>query len=355
MNVGKKLFIFWQFNGSNECYCQLHCPECYGRDVRTYKHYWNGEVLKWEEAFKKIDAQHGNYGIYFVFSYGEALVSKGFYECVDMISRHPTWTLNIISNLMASPERLVKSSLAMEKRLFMIPCWHPEGVNDQKESWEIFKQHLLILKNADVPTHVMMVWFDPVIKNFPYYFKWLDQHDFRVGVRRFVNDSFMKKVLSKIPMIHGLANDRYVLKKYSKAEKGYLYAYTCSWVTKYGLDLVSPKSKVCFAGKDMILVEHDGTVKPCASCTEIKHILGNIFDSNYKLNVDASRCPTHNCGGDFGFFVLPDTTVASFPDQLLDDTFISQVENVKQDSPVPYRNRIEMLKWIEELKCEKPQ
>ena len=349
----KELFVWWQFNGDNSCYCQLHCPECYGRGTRTYRHYWSGDVDKWEKAFVKVDAQHGNGGIYFVFSYGEALVSKGFYECVEMIGKHPTWTLNIITNLMVSPERLLQTQLTQEKRLFMMPCWHPEGVDDKEESWVIFRRHLLMLKAAGVPTHVMMVWFGPVIKDFPRYFKWLDTNNFRVGVRRFVYDSFTKKVFSKIPKIHGLFNDRYVLKKYLEAEKGYLYAYTCPKVTEYGLKLSSPKGMLCYAGKDMILVKCDGTVKLCASLEgDNTFMLGNIFDSTFWLNVLPVQCPTRNCGGDFGCLVLCDERFGDLPEKMWRDTFISQVENVRQGSPVPYLRRDEMLKFIEVLKCE---
>jgi MoaA/NifB/PqqE/SkfB family radical SAM enzyme len=343
----KELFAFWQFNGDNRCYCQLHCPECYGGKVRTYKHYWNGDVDRWARAFERL-----NRDIYFVFSYGEALVSKGLYECVDMIGKHQNWTLNIISNLMASPERLVKTKLAQDNRLFLMPCWHPEGVDNPIKDWETFKKHLLMLKDAGVQTHVMMVWFPPVIKHFPEYFEWLDKNDFRVGVRRFVYESFW----NKIPKIRNLPwfVDRYTLEKYAPAPEGYIRAYTCPKVTKYGLDLSSPRGKLCYATRDMILVEQDGTVKPCASCTKDKQKIGNIFDITFKLNTKPFRCPTNNCGGDFGMLVLPDEEFGPLPEKMWRDTFISMVENVKQSSPVAYPQREEMLKCLDQLKCRKP-
>jgi MoaA/NifB/PqqE/SkfB family radical SAM enzyme len=344
----RQLFVFWQFNGDNHCYCQLHCPECYGGKIRTYLHYWNGDVDKWAKAFERL-----NRDIYFVFSYGEALVSKGFYECVNMIGKHPTWTLNVISNLMASPERLVKTKLAQDKRLFMMPCWHPEGVDDPVKDWEVFKRHLLMLKDAGVPTHVMMVWFPPVIKDFAKYFEWLDKNDFRVGVRRFVVNSNM----SKLPLIGDSKwfINQNNLAKYTNSEEGYLRAYTCPKVTKYGLDMASPRGKPCNAGKDMILVKHDGTVKPCAS-TDFpgsKCNIGNIFDPDFQLKTSAMRCPTNNCGGDFGMLVLPDAEFGPLPDKLWRDTFISQVENIQQTSPVAYPKRAEMLQWLEKVKCQK--
>jgi MoaA/NifB/PqqE/SkfB family radical SAM enzyme len=348
---GKQLFVFWQFNGDNSCYCNLKCPECYGRTIRTGAHYWNGQVAKWEKAFLSL-----NRDIYFVFSYGEALLSHGFYDCVDLIGAHddnPRWTLNIISNLMTNPERLLRTRLVADKRLFMIPCWHPEGVDNPVRDWEVFKRHLLMLKDAGVPTHVMMVWFPPVIKHFAEYFEWLDKNDFRVGIRRFVVPSNW----SKIPKIRSQKwfLNQYHLSKYTPAESGYLRSYTCPKVTKYGLDNVSPRGKLCYAGQDMILVRSDGTVKPCAS-TDFpgnKCSIGNIFSPNFKLKAGPISCPTNNCGGDFGMLVLPDAEFEPLPQRLWDDTFLSQIENVRQSSPVAYPKRAEMLRWLEKIKCQR--
>lgn len=346
----KELFVFWQFNGDNRCYCQLHCPECYGRDTRNYKHYWNGDAEKWEHAFERL-----NRDIYFVFSYGEALLSRGFYECVDMIGRHENWTLNIISNLMANPEQLLNSRLAKEKRLFITACWHPEGVDNPKEDWETFKKHIQMVKDAGVPLHVMMVWFPPVTKHFAMYFEWLDQNGFRVGVRRYVDDKVKHPLIRKI-LRRALPKwfaGKYTLAKYTEAEKGFIYAYTCPKVTHYGLDLASPRGMPCNAGKDMMLVKHDGTASLCASCYGSNHEVGNVFNPNFKLNNHATRCPTNNCGGDFGMLVLPDSNYGVLPERMWRDTFISQVENIPQSNPVAYPRRGEMLKWLGELKREK--
>jgi len=350
INVHKKraLFVFWQFNGDNRCYCQLACPECYGKGIRTFLHYWNGKINEWEKAFEKL-----NRDIYFVFSYGEAMVSKGFYECVDMIGRHPNWTLNIITNFMADPTRLLKTKLAKDKRLFLTTCWHPEGVDDPVKGWETFKQHLLMAKTAGVPIHVMMVWFPFVIKRFPEYFEWFDKNDFRVGVRRFVNTQtpLLQKLFRRyLPRWFA---GKFTLENYSEAERGYIYAYTCPKVTKYGLNLESSYGVSCSAGKDMILVEHDGTVKLCACCYGSNHRLGNIFNDGFKLNKQNIKCPTNNCGGDFGMLHLIDEEFGPLPDKLWNDTFISQVENLKQSSPIAYHNREEMLKWLEKLKEER--
>lgn len=341
----RQLFLFWQFNGDNKSWCNLRCPYCYARDIRNYKHYWNGRIDDWERAFERLGRD-----IYFVFSYGEAMGSHGFYECVDMIGNHPNWTLCIVTNLSLSPKRLIETRLGKEKRVFIIACWHPLGVPDRFQGWEKFKQHLLMLKDAEIPLHVMMVWYKPQIKWFPEYFEWLDSHDIRVGVRRFVYKSSWRK----IPVVRRwkwfVGKSR--LENYTEAEKGYLYAYTCPKVTEYGLNLVSTRGKLCSAGKDLILVKCDGTVTLCADCYGSNHVLGNIFDKNYKLNTEQIRCPTHVCGGDYGMLHLVDDKFGPLPERLWADTFISQVENIPQGSPVPYKHRDEMLRWLEVLKRE---
>jgi len=344
----RKLFTFWQFNGNNKSFCNQKCPYCYGKDGKTYKHYWNGKIGEWKKAFERL-----NRDIYFVFSYGEAMGSHGFYECVDMIGKHPTWTLNIITNLSYSPERLIASRLGKEKRVFITACWHPFGVEDRVQGWENFKNNLLMLKKAEIPVHVMMVWYKPQIKLFPQYFEWLDKNDFRVGVRRFVNNKrpLLQKMFRRY--LPRLFAGKITLENYSETERGYIYAYNCPKVTKYGLDLVSTYGMPCSAGKDMILVEHDGTVNLCACCYGSKHRLGNIFSESYKLNNHLIKCPTHSCGGDFGMLHLVDKEFGELPKRLWDDTFVSQIEGLRQTSPIAYPRREEMLKWLEKIKKEK--
>jgi len=306
------------------------------------KHYWNGDIDLWEEAFERL-----NRDIYFVMSYGETMGGKGFYECVDMIGKHPTWTLCIVTNLSFSPERLIASRLGREKRVFMIPCWHPLGVEDRIQGWEAFKKHLLMLKDAGIPTHVLYLWYAPQIKWFPEYFRWLDSHNIRVGVRRFLGNIGGYQVI--IPYFHkrvSVGGKNYP-KDYTRAEWEFLHFSTCSKVRHYGIDCKSTKGQLCLASKDMILVKYNGEVGLCADVYNYR--LGNLFDPNFKLSPHPILCPTNVCGGDYGMLHLMDRWFGELPGRLGDDTFVSLVENVPQTSPVDYPNREEMLKWIEKL------
>jgi len=325
------------------------------------KHFWNGDVTKWEKAFERL-----NRDIYFVMSYGETFGGHGFYECVDMIGRHPNWTLNIVTNLSLNPQRLIASRLGKEKRVFINACWHPLGVKDRVQGWELFKKHLLMLKDAGIPTHVLYLWYAPQIKWFPEFFEWLDSHDFRVGVRRYVGNigghrlpglrmlrRHVRNVTGKKILLSDSLGGKNYPEAYSEAELGFLYAITCSKVIEYGIECSSTHGKLCTAGKDMILVKYDGTVGLCADAHSFH--LGNIFDSDFKLKSEAIKCPITICGGDYGMLHLADERFEALPEQLWRDTFVSQVEDVKQSSPVLYPKRVEMMKYLEELKRENSQ
>ena len=343
----RQLFLFWQFNGDNSSWCNQTCPYCYG-GKKKMKHYWNGDIDRWEKAFERL-----NRDIYFVMSYGETMGGHGFYECVDMIGRHPTWTLCIVTNLSYSPERLLSSRLAKEKRLFMIPCWHPLGVPDRIKGWETFKKHLLMLKDAEIPTHVLYLWYAPQIKWFPEYFDWLDSHDIRVGVRRYLGNIGGHKIL--IPHNHKVLfsfGGKNYPQDYTDTEHGFLYAVTSPKVIKYGIECESTKGKLCSASKDMMLVTHDGQVALCADCCG--YIFGNIFDSDFKLRTDMIHCPTKVCGGDYGMLHMIDQRFGELPSRLWNDTFVSQVEENPQTIAVVYPKRTEMINWLKQLRCKKP-
>lgn len=342
----RQLFVFWQFNGDNSSWCNQFCPYCYG-GKKKMKHFWNGDITKWEKAFERL-----NRDIYFVMSYGETMGGHGFYECVDMIGRHPTWTLCIVTNLSFSPEKLIASRLGQEKRVFINPCWHPLGVTDRVQGWETFKKHVLMLKEAGIPTHVLYLWYKPQIKWFPKYFEWLDSHDIRVSVRRYVGNigGFklpMERVLKHLGIPTSVGGRNYP-KDHMHAELGYLYSSTCSKVIEYGVECASTKGKLCTAGKDMILVKYDGIVGLCADFYNYR--LGNIFDESFKLNIQPTHCPTTICGGDYGMLHLADERFGSLPQRLWNDTFVSQVEEIPQSSPVVYLKRADMLKYLEMLK-----
>jgi hypothetical protein len=279
-------------------------------------------------------------------SYGESLIGKGFYDCVDMIGRHPTWTLSIVTNLSQSPERLINSRLGKDKRVMLHPCWHPFGMadNDRVRGWETFKKHLLMLKESGIPIHVLYLWWKPQIALFPQYFEWLDAHDIRVNVRRYIGNIGGLN----LPFTHRKLGGKNYPKDYTEAERGYIYANTCPKVTKYGLDLVKPTGRECSAGKDMILVKPNGDVAYCADLEGSN--IGNIFYPDFKLSNENIKCPSHLCGGDYGMLHLIDNDFPTNPYWLPNEPFLSIAEELKDGHPVPYPNREEMLKCLQKIK-----
>ena len=317
----RQLFCFFQFNGDNADWCNLHCPYCYAGPTKRMEHKWNGRVEDWGQGFQRL-----NRNIYFNLSYGESMGSRGFPEVIDLIGRHENWECNIITNLSISPEQLVKSTLAQHHRLYMTCSWHPMGGGD----WEKFKKHLLILQEAEVPTVVMYLFYPPQIYDWKLYWRWLDDHNIRTHIRRFVG------------YYHGEEYPR----SYSPDVKAFLYAQTQPKTQRYGLELKSPQGLTCTASKDMILVHYDGQVSYCADVPG--NDLGNIFDVNFKLSEKPIKCPSHVCGGDYGLLHFHDDEFGPPDAELWHDSFVAQVERITGGGkePVQYPNRAEMEKWL---------
>jgi hypothetical protein len=283
-----------------------------------------------------------------------------------MIAKHPTWTLCIVTNLSLSPQQLIASRLGKEKRVFIIACWHPLGVPDRIEGWDTFKKHLLMLKEAQIPLHVLYLWYAPQIKWFPEYFYWLDQNDIRVGVRRYVGNygghkipalkfvgRQVRRITGKQWFMHDCIGGKNYPEAYNGVERKFIDAITTQEVIDYGIDCKSTYGRTCTASKDMILIEYDGTVGLCADAHS--YHIGNIFDETFKLADKPIKCPITICGGDYGMLHLQDDSYGKLPEHLWKDTFVSQIENVPQTSPVAYPKRMEMLKWLEELKRQNSQ
>jgi hypothetical protein len=199
-------------------------------------------------------------------------------------------------------------------------------------------------KDAGVPLHVLYLWWGPQIDLFPEYFDWLDAHDIRVNVRRFVGNVGGIQV----PFVGKVGGKTYP-RDFTDAERGYLYANTCPKVTKYGLDLVRPTGKMCTAGKDMILVKYNGDVALCADMENNSH-LGNIFNPDFKLATEPRPCPSCVCGGDYGMLHLIDPDFGPNPKRLPSQPFLSIAEDLPDGHPVPYPKRIEMAYWLKKIR-----
>ena len=148
--------------------------------------FWNHNPELWMRTLERLDHEHGDAGIYGVFSYGESMGMDGFYDMLEIFGNHPNWSLCMVTNLSFDPSRMVNTKLAKEGRLFIHPSWHPYGMPDMEKGWETFTKHLLILQEHNIPTHVLFCWWKPQIHLFPKYFDWLDSHGFRVNVRRYI-------------------------------------------------------------------------------------------------------------------------------------------------------------------------
>ena len=317
----RSLFVFWQFNGDNQDgWCNLQCVYCYGKN-KTMQHKWNGRGEDWEKAFTRFQRP-----IYFVLSYGESMGSRGFPEVTDIIGRHENWECSLVTNLTINPQELLESRLAKEKRLYVHASFHPLGGAD----WEKFKEHLLMLQVAEIPTIVLYLFYPPQIEAWKGYWRWLDEHNIRTCVRRYV----------------GEYEGQHYPESYSPEVKAFFRALLQPKSVKYGLELKRPTGKKCTAGKDMILVHWDGRVSYCADVDY--NNVGNIFDPNFKLSPNPIRCPSRQCGGDYGLLHVEDKEFGPNPEWLWHDPFVCQVEKITGGGSerVHYPNRLEMEKWL---------
>lgn len=301
----------------------LLSKNCYGGPNKPNLTLWNGEVEAWTLAFERL-----NRDIYFTLSYGEPMGSPGFYDVIDIIGKHDNWECCIITNLSFSPERLLESKLAKDKRVYVIGCFHPLGGAD----WEIFKKHILMLRDSDIKLMSMYLFYPPQIEWFKEYWKWFDANNIRTYVRRYIG----KYEGKQYPFA------------YSPEVKQFMRAMTQPKTVKYGLDLTSPKGRLCTASKDMILVHHDGTIGLCADCPNNYICDANIFDPDFKLNDSMVYCPTNLCGGDYGMFHLIDGEFGDLPEKIWHDCFVAQTENITGGGreKVNYPKREAMEKWL---------
>lgn len=222
--MARQLFVFWQFNGDNTDWCNQHCPYCYAGPHKKMIHRWNGKTDQWTEAFERL-----NRDIYFNLSYGEPFGGNGFYEVMDVIGRHPRWEVSVITNLSYPVDRLLKMRVALDRRVYIHASWHPHGGGE----WGNFTRNLLKLQEASIPSIVMYLFWPPQIEEWKLYWRWLDDHNIRTCVRRYV----------------GNYSGRPYPESYSKEVRQFLYAMHEPKTRKYGDDLHDPHGNQCSASR----------------------------------------------------------------------------------------------------------
>lgn len=282
---------------------------------------WTGPIEKWESAFERL-----NRDIYFNLSYGESMISKGFPEVVDAIGAHENWETSLITNLSVSPKRLIESKLGRDRRVYIHASFHPLG----GAIWDKFTKYLLMLQEAEIPTIVMYLFYPPQIEAWKEYWGWLDKHNIRTCVRRYIGEYEGKSYPSS----------------YSPQIKEFFASTLQPKSFQYGFELKRTRWKKCTAGMDMFLVRYDGQVSYCADVPGRN--LGSIFDPNFKLNSKPIRCPSPICGGDYGMLHLRDDKFGPNPERLFHDCFVAQCEQITGGGkePVHYPNRAGMEKWL---------
>jgi hypothetical protein len=230
-----------------------------------------GTTSQWHDAFKEA---FRNQHIVFYIAYGEAMLSKVFYEMMEMFATEPNWEMMMTSNLSRPMDSLVKTQLAKENRLNINASFHPtETTIDQ------FLKKLLFLRDYGIECPVIYVMYPPIMKEFEHYFSIFNDYNFLVHVRA-LGGKFKGKIYPR---------------DYSKQERQFVAKYADDATIKYMLN--RPRfweiGKLAYHGMYYIYVTYRGDVRTQYTggmdCTPSEYHygrrLGNILEGTMKLDI----------------------------------------------------------------------
>ncbi len=252
--------VVWAFNGLYP-FCNYKCEYCYVHSTVNAGHYFCKDLTmdEWKEAFRSI---FGNEKIIFYLSYGEPMLSQGFYNVLEMIADEPKWYGHITSNLSVPLERLVNTKLVKEGRFYINASFHPTQVKI-----EIFLKKLLFLRKKGIECPIVLVAHPIILQNFEYYINYFKKYNFLVHVRRF----------------KGWYAGEIYPKNYSEEERNLIAKYCDDATIRYMLNesTVDLRGKLSYEGMYYILVDEKGDV--WTSPDSKSKYLGNVFKKNVKL------------------------------------------------------------------------
>jgi len=306
--------VVWAFNGLYP-FCNYECPYCYVFSDINKDHYFRKEIpmSKWREAFKNT---FGNEKLVFYFSYGEPLLSLGFYDVLDMIVEEPKWYGHMTSNLSVPLERLANTKLVKEGRFFINGSFHPTEVEP-----EPFLKQLLFLRENGIECPVVLVAYPPILDKFEYYIRFFVKHDFLVHVRRF----------------RGWYNGKFYPPSYTDDERKLVAKYCDDATIKYMLNesSVDLRDKLSYEGMYYVLIDENGDV--WTSPDSKSKYLGNVFNENVRLFNEPQPYTVRWNGSVNGVAALLETGFRELSGNFV-LSFAKQGGVYKTDSGIYYKN-----------------
>jgi len=265
-----KTTVLWAFDGA-AVPCNYRCPYCYDRFLPSRAHRFTGTMSRWHNAFKNA---FGNERLTFYISYGEAMLSKVFFDLVEMIGSEPRWDMMMTSNLSRPMGELVKTRLALEGRMNINASFHPT-----ETSLKRFLEKMFFLRDHGIECPVIYVMYPPTLELFEEVFRIFDAHGFLVHVRAY----------------EGRFNGKKYPMGYTEKERKLIARYADDATIRYLLNrpMLWEIGKPAYHGMFYIYVTSTGDVSTqffgpdefISSRYAYGRNLGNILEGTMKLDV----------------------------------------------------------------------
>ena len=252
--------VVWAFNGLYP-FCNYKCEYCYDHSTINDGHYFIKDIdmVEWRKAFRNT---FGNEKVIYYLSYGEPMLSQGFYDVLEMIADEHKWYGHMTSNLSVPLERLVNTKLVKEGRFYINASFHPTQIKADK-----FLKKLLFLREEGVECPIVLVAHPLLLKDFQDYIHFFGKYDFLVHVRRF----------------RGWYEGEHYPQAYTDDVRRLIAKYCDNATIRYMLNEsnVDLRGKLSYEGMYYVLVDEKGDV--WTSPDSKNKYLGNVFKNNVEL------------------------------------------------------------------------
>ncbi len=254
------LLVLWQFNG-RYAHCNYSCPYCYVATSVNKGIHFQYDMDTWEKAF---DKHFHDKEVIFYFSYGEPMMAGNiFYDALEMIGRHPSWSVRMTSNVSLPLDRLLATRLAAEGRLNINASFHPTQI-----SLSDFIKKCDEIRSHGIEPSVIYVMYPDQIDALEEYMPVFRAKGYVVHIRAF----------------RGLYKGRKYPQAYSHREWKKTAKYMDRGNFKYQLHAVNGLGRMSMLGMSHILIDNYGKIEMCDSYVGDRHY-GNIFDNRIFLDV----------------------------------------------------------------------
>lgn len=256
--------------------CNYRCSYCFfagkWQEYRKRNAYLSPE--EWLGHWRRIYDKHG--APYLIITGGEPFIYPNFIEIIKGLSQI-CYHINISSNSSGDLKRFVEEIDPQKVSLSI--SYQPEF-----DTLDNFLERALFLRRHKFDGCLNFVAYPPYLKDIEYNKKIFSS----------IGEPLSLKIIPFFGECRGISYPQ----GYTQEEKG-LIGIDDAWFSK-----VRKKGAPCPAGRDTALIFPDGKVARCGQIGEAR-LLGNFFESNFKLLDELSPCEAEFCPCD-EWRVLPE-------------------------------------------------